>query len=330
LTNNVNPVNKSILFPPGERYQYSGVGFIYLQQVMEQVTGKSLEQIAKELVFDPLEMDSSSYVTPKNMMPRLAYGHINYGFIIPLLVPVLAVVFTMILIVWLLIQRIRLGKFRISGKMSWISYVIAASIVLAFMIYFVGSGVNKWVTLSALWLILLGAGMALLIFAGRRLIARLPSKWQWPQIRVPVLLLWYFICALALLMLTNTLSGPVPRSPAGSPTAAYSLRTTAPDLAKFLLELTSPQHLDPELMVEMTSPQIPSGENESWGLGIGIQHNSQGNVLFHSGNNPDFHALMVIDQELRNGVVIMTNGENGEPLVDEIVKYALNKISEQE
>ena len=62
LTNQVNPVDKSIVFPPGERYEYSGVGFMYLQEVMEQVTGKSLEQIAQELVFEPLEMDSSSYV----------------------------------------------------------------------------------------------------------------------------------------------------------------------------------------------------------------------------------------------------------------------------
>ena len=117
LTNNVNPVNKSIVFPPGERFAYSGVGFIYLQEVMEQVTGKSLEQIAQELVFEPLEMDSSSYVIPTKYVPRLAYGHINYGLFIPLLVPVLAVVFTLTLLALLIIQRIRSGKFTLSGKM---------------------------------------------------------------------------------------------------------------------------------------------------------------------------------------------------------------------
>ncbi len=126
LTNNVNPVNKSIVSQPGERYEYSGVGFIYLQEVLEQVTGKSLEQIAQELVFEPLEMDSSSYVNPPKLMPRLAYGHINYGLFI-LLVPVLAMAFTLTLLVWLIIQRIRLGKFALSGKMVWISYMIAAS-----------------------------------------------------------------------------------------------------------------------------------------------------------------------------------------------------------
>ncbi len=103
-------------------------------------------------------------------------------------------------------------------------------------------------------------------------------------------MLWSVISVLALLLLAFVLSGPVPRSPAGPPSAAFSLRTTAPDLAKFLLELTSPQHLDPALMAEMTSPQVQSEQDQSWGLGIGILHSSQGDVLFHDGNNPDFHA----------------------------------------
>ena len=77
LTNKVNPVDKSIIFAPGERYEYSGVGFIYLQEVMEQVTGKSLEQIAQELVFQPLAMESTSFVVPPQLVGRLAYGHIN-------------------------------------------------------------------------------------------------------------------------------------------------------------------------------------------------------------------------------------------------------------
>jgi hypothetical protein len=263
-------------------------------------------------------------------MPRLAYGHINYGLFVPQLVPVLAVMFTLTLLAWLIIQRIRLGRIALSGKMLWISYMIAASLTLAIAMYFVVGEVNKWATLTALWLILCGGGMTLLLSTGRKLIARLPGIWQKPKNRAAVLVIWSFGSALALLLLANALNGPVPRLPAGSPNAYVSLRTTAPDLAKFLLELTSPQHLDPALMAEMTSPQVQSENSQSWGLGIGIQHNSQGNVLFHSGNNADFHALMVIDQEQRNGVVVLTNGENGAPLVNEIANYALEEISAQE
>jgi CubicO group peptidase (beta-lactamase class C family) len=322
LTNQVNPVDKSIIFPPGERYEYSGVGFIYLQEVMEQVTGKSLEQIAQELVFEPLEMDSSSYVNTPKIMPRLAYGHINYGIFTPLVL-VLAVTFTLPLLVWLIVRRIRLGKFALSGKMLWISYMIAAIITLALVIFVVVGEVNKWVTLTALWLILFGGGMILLLFVGRKLIARLSAKWQKPRNRVALLVLWSFIIVLALLLLTNALNGPIPRSPAGPSSAAYSLRTTAPDLAKFLLELTSPQHLDPALVAEMTSPQVQSDKNQSWGLGIGLLHTSQGTVLWHSGDNLDFHALMAIDQEQKNGVVLLTNGQNGGALVNQIATRAL-------
>jgi hypothetical protein len=108
------------------------------------------------------------------------------------------------------------------------------------------------------------------------------------------------------------------------------LRTTAPDLAKFLLELTSPQHLDPALMAEMTSPQVEIEDDQSWGLGIGIQHNPQGNLLWHDGNNPDVHAWMGIDQGQMDGVVVLTNGQNGAPLASEIASYALDKLSGQD
>jgi hypothetical protein len=226
--------------------------------------------------------------------------------------------------VLLIIQRIRLGKFTLSGKMVGLAYLIAASIALVAVIY-VGNGFNKWVTLTALWLILFGGGMVLLLFAGS-----LPGRWQEPKPRAALLVLWSFISALALLFLTFVLSGPIPRSPAGPPSAAFSLRTTAPDLAKFLLELTSPQHLDPALMAEMTSPQVHVENDQSWGLGMAILHSSQGDLLWHDGNNPDFHAWMGIDQGQRDGVVVLTNGQNGAPLASEIASYALDKISGQE
>ena len=46
---------------PGEKFEYSGYGFIYLQQIIESLTNKGLDQLASELVFNPLGMDSSSF-----------------------------------------------------------------------------------------------------------------------------------------------------------------------------------------------------------------------------------------------------------------------------
>jgi len=42
-------------FNPGTKYQYSGEGFEYLRKALEKKFGKSLDQLAKELVFHPLK-----------------------------------------------------------------------------------------------------------------------------------------------------------------------------------------------------------------------------------------------------------------------------------
>jgi CubicO group peptidase (beta-lactamase class C family) len=49
-------------FPPGERFSYSGEGFVWLQRVVEKITGQSLNEVVTRLVFDPLEMRQSNYI----------------------------------------------------------------------------------------------------------------------------------------------------------------------------------------------------------------------------------------------------------------------------
>lgn len=46
---------------PGAQYEYSGEGFVYLQVVLEKITGKGLEQLAQDIIFEPLGMDHSAY-----------------------------------------------------------------------------------------------------------------------------------------------------------------------------------------------------------------------------------------------------------------------------
>lgn len=50
-----------VSFEPGTKYDYSGEGFVYLQVVLEKITGKGLETMAQELIFEPLGMKNSSY-----------------------------------------------------------------------------------------------------------------------------------------------------------------------------------------------------------------------------------------------------------------------------
>lgn len=49
-------------FAPGERFSYSGQGFVFLARVIAQLTGEPLEATARRLVFEPLGMQASSYV----------------------------------------------------------------------------------------------------------------------------------------------------------------------------------------------------------------------------------------------------------------------------
>ncbi|HEV7508329.1 MAG TPA: serine hydrolase [Thermoanaerobaculia bacterium] len=52
----------SLEFTPGERFGYSGEGFVYLQKVIEKLTGMPLQDLARKEVFVPLGMTRSSFV----------------------------------------------------------------------------------------------------------------------------------------------------------------------------------------------------------------------------------------------------------------------------
>lgn len=75
----------TIHFTPGERFSYSGEGFVYLQKVVEQITGEPLNQFMTEAVFVPLRMHSSSYVWRPEFdavtaMPHDAAGQVGDKF----------------------------------------------------------------------------------------------------------------------------------------------------------------------------------------------------------------------------------------------------------
>ncbi len=64
---------------PGTKYSYSGEGFVYLQVILEKLTGKGLDALAQEIVFKPLQMHNSSYQWQKRFEKDFAYGHSKKG-----------------------------------------------------------------------------------------------------------------------------------------------------------------------------------------------------------------------------------------------------------
>lgn len=106
--------------------------------------------------------------------------------------------------------------------------------------------------------------------------------------------------------------------------APAGLWTTASDLAKFCLAVQksfkgiNDSYLSQKMTAEMLKPV------NNWGLGVGLKGEGKSAFFFHGGKNPGFNNVMVdlFNQEL--GIVVMTNGEQGGTLRDEIVRSFAN------
>lgn len=64
-----------IFFTPGARYAYSGEGLFLLQMVIEIITGRSLETLAQEKIFQPFGMRRSSFLWQPAFEKNYAVGH---------------------------------------------------------------------------------------------------------------------------------------------------------------------------------------------------------------------------------------------------------------
>ena len=62
-------------FDPGTQYSYSGEGMMLLQYVIEHITGKGLEQLARERIFGPLDMEQTSYLWQDRFEGKYCLGH---------------------------------------------------------------------------------------------------------------------------------------------------------------------------------------------------------------------------------------------------------------
>lgn len=69
----------AFLADPGAKFGYSGEGYVYLQNVIEHVTGESLAEFAHKRVFTPLGMTSSSFIWRDDYETRAAIGYNRRG-----------------------------------------------------------------------------------------------------------------------------------------------------------------------------------------------------------------------------------------------------------
>ncbi len=69
-------------FQPGERFQYSNEGFVYLQRVIEEITGQAFGDFMEARALGPLGMTSSSFTWTAELAPRVASPHGRRGGVI--------------------------------------------------------------------------------------------------------------------------------------------------------------------------------------------------------------------------------------------------------
>ncbi len=66
-------------FDPGTKYQYSGEGLEYLRKAIENKFHKSLEDLAKELVFNTLNMKDTSFIWNEKFIDKMVIGYDKEG-----------------------------------------------------------------------------------------------------------------------------------------------------------------------------------------------------------------------------------------------------------
>ncbi|MGB9436272.1 MAG: glycoside hydrolase family 3 N-terminal domain-containing protein, partial [Candidatus Acidiferrum sp.] len=67
-------------YEPGTKVVYSDLGIILMAEIIQRLTGKPLDQLANEYLFDPLGMKNSMYNPPKKIWPEIAPTEVDDRF----------------------------------------------------------------------------------------------------------------------------------------------------------------------------------------------------------------------------------------------------------
>ena len=66
--------------PQGTAFEYSDAGYCVLQLLVQEVTNKAFEDAVKEIVFDPLHLNSTFYGSPRNLAYFESYKTMATGY----------------------------------------------------------------------------------------------------------------------------------------------------------------------------------------------------------------------------------------------------------
>lgn len=69
-------INKSMMYPPGERFQYNNTGFVVLGLIIEKLTGQLFDEYLKKNVFEPCSMLNTGYYELDRLPENCASSYI--------------------------------------------------------------------------------------------------------------------------------------------------------------------------------------------------------------------------------------------------------------
>jgi CubicO group peptidase (beta-lactamase class C family) len=315
--------SREIIFEPGTAYFYSANGLALLQDVIEEVTGDNLEELAQRLVFQPLGMKYSSFVLEDELLPFAASGHIHATVLVALFGILMLVNYFVIYMAGLVINRLVTKSWRLRRIHLILMILLTVAVVAGVLLFVFGKSFIiefAYVTLFAglLCLVL----FFIFYYPVRLLILKVVSgKGNQRLSSVLWALLLLVIIILASLKIINV---PVPSWPSYEARSAGTIRTSPGDLALFMIEMANPKYLKPETAELLRTPQVKLDENLSWGMGPGIYYSDEGYALWQWGQNIDFQTIMIIYPERGSGVVVCTNNDLLNPDVAlEIARAAL-------
>lgn len=280
-------IDKKIYTDPGEEFRYSGVGYIYLQNVIENVSGMTLEEAAGYYVFDPLGMDNSTFAHTKTVTP-----YMNLSAVVLYIFSVFAIVFLILLLPGFVIGKTTKWRFFSCKSILSVCFVTAGMINTLFLLFVVSKVVVIFESCFAL--------MGLLLF-----LARKETKAFYAV--VPFMTAFMFI-----LGFTIPISMPVTNDIAArEPNCAYTFKSTCEDMSVFCQELMRQYHSGDGAVKDMFSDAVAIDAVNGWGLGLAIETEREGETYWHSGINPGFQSLFVLYPLRDKYIIILTNSDNG-------------------
>jgi CubicO group peptidase (beta-lactamase class C family) len=103
--------------------------------------------------------------------------------------------------------------------------------------------------------------------------------------------------------------------------AAAGLWTTPSDLARFALAIDRSLEGKPDgLLSKETAVKMLTPGHGDYGLGFGTHKRGGAMYFSHGGSNEGFRCLLAAHREKGYGAVVMTNGENGDQLMQEVLR----------